>query len=350
MVDGYSSPRLLVETALSVGEDHIMNDPLLWTCLTCERCSEICPSLVEFSEFVQESRQLARAKDQTGDCTHSGMIQTWGRMMTEPDLVQHRLLWLDEGLSTNQDSDTIYFPGCLPYYQEAFGGMQFEGNDIARAAIKILNQLGIEPALLENERCCGHDQFWQGDMETFSQLAKLNLELLKESGAERIITTCPECFYTLKYSYPEHVGEHDLQVLHLVELLEQSQLSFSNSSVAKQNNRTVTYQDPCRLGRFESIYQQPRDLIHEAGYKLVEMEHNRNSGICCGTSCWSNCGSLNHEIQENRLSEARSTKADVLITACHKCQIHLLCAQKGMSDDKDRVIIRDLTTMIADQI
>lgn len=350
MVDGYTSPRLLVETAVSAGEDLVLDDPLLWSCLTCGRCSEICPSRVEFSEFVQESRQLARNKTLSGDCTHSGMIQTWGRMMTDPDLVQNRLDWLGNGLRTSQDSDTIYFPGCLPYYQEAFKGLEIEGIEIAISAVKILNHLGIEPILLKNERCCGHDQFWQGDMETFRQLAELNLEFIRASGAKRIVTTCPECAYTLKHTYPDVVGDHNLEVLNLVELLEGSDLSISNGIDKEVTNNTVTYQDPCRLGRFEDIYQQPRNLIGQAGFELVEMEHNRVSSICCGTSCWSTCGSTNQSIQADRLSEARATGAETLITTCLKCQIHLKCAQNGFGDEDETVQIRDLTTVIADLI
>jgi len=350
MVDGYTSPRLLVETAVSAGEDLVLDNSLLWSCLTCGRCSEICPSRVEFSAFVQESRQLARNKDLSGDCTHSGMIQTWGRMMTDPNLVQNRLDWLGNGLKTSQDSDTIFFPGCLPYYQEAFSGLEFEGIEIAISAVKILNHLGIEPILLENERCCGHDQFWQGDMETFQQLAELNLALFKDAGAKRIVTTCPECAYTLKHTYPDVIGDHNLEVLHLVELLGRSDLSLSGRIGEDITNGTVTYQDPCRLGRFEGVYQQPRDLIHMTGYELVEMEHNRGSSICCGTSCWSNCGSTNQRIQSERLEEARASGAGTLITTCLKCQIHLKCAQIGFEDENDLVEIRDLTTMIADLI
>ncbi len=350
LVDGYTSPRLLVETAVSSGEDPVLDDPLLWSCLTCQRCSEICPSLVDFSSFIQDARQIARNKNLSGDCTHSGMIQTWGRLMTDPNLSQNRLDWLGGDLRTSKDSDTIYFPGCLPYYQEAFAGLGIEGIEIARAAVKIFNHLGIEPILLENERCCGHDQFWQGDMENFQRLAGLNLEIIKESGAKRIITTCPECAYTLKHTYPEQVGDHGLQVLHLVELLEQSGFASEGRAEARIENGSATYQDPCRLGRFSGIYQQPRDLIRQSGYELVEMDHNRQSSICCGTSCWSTCGQVNKKIQSERLSEARSTGADILITTCIKCQIHLKCAQKDPLREEETVQIRDLATIIAETI
>jgi Fe-S oxidoreductase len=228
--------------------------------------------------------------------------------------------------------------------------LKFEGLEIARSAIKILNHLGIEPILLENERCCGHDQFWQGDMETFRQLAELNLDLIQNSGAKRIITTCPECAFTLNHTYPNVIGDHNLEVLHLVELLDGMDLTLSGRTDNRVSNGTVTYQDPCRLGRFEEVYQQPRDLIHAAGYTLVEMDHNRSSSICCGTSCWSTCGSTNQRIQSERLQEARDTGAGTLITSCLKCQIHLKCAQKGFGDKDDIVEIRDLTTMLAELI
>jgi len=350
LVDGYTSPRLLVETAVSSGEDPVLENPLLWSCLTCQRCSEICPSLVDFSSFIQDARQIAQYKNLSGDCTHSGMIQTWGRLMTDPNLIQNRLDWLSDDLRTSKDSDTIYFPGCLPYYEEAFANLGIEGIEIARAAVKILNHLGIEPILLENERCCGHDQFWQGDMENFHRLAELNLEMIKESGAKRIITTCPECAYTLKHTYPEEVGNHGLQVMHLVELLDQSGFASERAAEAKIDNGSVTYQDPCRLGRFSGVYQQPRDLIRNSGYELIEMDHNRQSSICCGTSCWSTCGQVNKKIQSERLSEARSTGADTLVTTCIKCQIHLKCAQKDPLREEDTVKIRDLTTIIAETI
>ena len=96
LVDGYTSPRLLVEGAVNSGEDRVLDDPLLWSCLTCQRCSEICPSGVQFSEFIQDARQLAREQGQSGECTHSGVIQSWMKLMTDPNLEQNRLDWIDD--------------------------------------------------------------------------------------------------------------------------------------------------------------------------------------------------------------------------------------------------------------
>jgi len=351
LVDGYTSPRLLVEGAVNSGEDRVLEDPLLWSCLTCQRCTEICPSGVQFSHFIQDARQLARENGQSGDCTHSGMIQSWMRMMTDPALEQNRLDWVDNGLKTAPESAVIYFPGCLPYYDAAFGNLDVEGTEIARAAVKILNHLGIVPVVLENERCCGHDPYWQGDMDTFRKLAELNLETFLQSGAKRIITTCPECAYTLKTTYPEQVGDHGLEVLHITELLADDE--NIKKLIQKNGVETdpVTYQDPCRLGRFMGIYQQPRDLIQDLGYELIEMGHSAQTSICCGTSCWTNCGQLNKKVQSERLLEARSTGAGKLITSCVKCQIHYRCAQGDpMSGAEIQIDIQDLTTLIAERI
>ena len=346
LVEGYTSPRLLVETAVASGENVTLDDPLLWSCLTCQRCSEICPSEVDFSSFVQGARQLAFDKGHSGSCTHSGMIQGWMRMMTNPDLEQDRLGWLSDDLEVDQESDTIYFPGCLPYYDAAFADLGFEGLDIARGAVKILNTLGIQPRILENERCCGHDLYWQGDMETFQQLAALNMEIIRNTGAKRVLTTCPECAYTLRTTYPEEIGELGLDVFHISEFIG-GELPIE----ANKENSKVTFQDPCRLGRFSEVYQQPRDLITELGFELVEMDHNQDTSICCGTSCWSTCGQVNKKVQTSRLKEAGATEAELLITACVKCQIHLKCAQKSPGNGEASPIpIRDLTTLIAERI
>lgn len=351
LVEGYTSPRLLVETAATSGEKLTLEDPLLWSCLTCQRCREICPSQVDFSVFVQQTRAVAFEQGRSGSCTHSGMIQGWMQMMADPGMEQDRLAWLDDELGVDQGSDTIYFPGCLPYYDAAFSELGFEGLDIARGAIKILNSLGIEPRLLEDERCCGHDLYWQGDQDSFQNLAALNLEIIQNTGAKRIITTCPECAYTLRSIYPEMIGQLGVDVFHLTEFLS-SQGQFLK---VEDNNGSetlkVTYQDPCRLGRFSDVYQEPRDLITGLGLDLIEMAHSRSSSICCGTSCWSSCGQVNKRIQESRLEEAHETGAELLITTCLKCQIHLLCAQKDPGhDNASRLPIRDLTTVLAERV
>ena len=347
----YCSPRLLIEKALNRHSADVYEDPLFWSCLTCKRCSELCPSDVLFSEFVQDARGLARNEGRSGDCSHGEVIQTWGKMMTNPDLDQNRLEWLDRDMKVSDDSETLYFVGCLPYYEVQFKHLGIEGLEIARAAVRILNHLGIEPQVLSDERCCGHDQIWEGDMATFDALARLNLERFAATKAKQIITTCPECARTLGVDYPKRVGAHGMEVLHLAQFISQQLLASKIEWSSEIKNGSATYQDACRLGRHLGVYEEPRALLRACGLDLVEMERTHRNSLCCGTSCWTACGQVSKNIQVERLKEAKATGAELLITSCIKCQIHFKCAQQDPTLQNDIAIpVRDLATVLADRL
>jgi Fe-S oxidoreductase len=271
--------------------------------------------------------------------------------MTNPDLEPNRLDWLDDDLKISKDSETLYFVGCLPYYDTLFKTMGIQGVDIARAAVKIMNHMGIEPQVLADERCCGHDQIWEGDVETFRRLAELNLKRMRQSGARRIITTCPECARTLKLDYPRLVGDHGLEILHLTQFVNRNitEVAFIPWKAGPEDR--ATYHDACRLSRHLGIYDEPRQLIKALGFELTEMERSHKASLCCGTSGWTACGKVSKNIQVERLTEAIATGADLLVTTCVKCQIHFRCAQRGLpSSDRVDIQIRDLTTLLADRL
>jgi Fe-S oxidoreductase len=346
----FSSPRLLVNKAIDGKPEAVLDDPLFWTCLTCKRCSLLCPSDVYFSEFIRDSRALARDQGRSGECSHGEIIQTWGKMMVDSDLNQDRLAWIPPDLEVSNDSEIIYYTGCLPYYDALFRNLDFEGLEIARAAIKIMNHLGIAPQVMAQERCCGHDQLWQGDFDTFRALAKLNLEHLHNSGAKKIVTTCPECAVTLGREYPKYIGEHGLEVLHLSQLLTPA-LTDGSLAAGSPDPMRVTYHDPCRLGRYLGVFDQPRSLIRALGFELIEMERVRQAGLCCGTTGWTSCGRTSKNIQIDRLREAAHTGTQLLITACLKCQIHFRCARSDPGlEDTMNFKIQDLTTLIANHL
>jgi Fe-S oxidoreductase len=347
----YSSPRLLVEKAVAGEGEAVLADPLFWSCLSCKRCSELCPSDVCFSEFIRDARHLARQHDHTGPCTHGEVIQTWARLMTDPDLNQARLGWLTGDLAVSQDSDTVYFTGCLPYYDVLFRHLNFEGTAVARATVRILNAMGIQPQVLSNERCCGHDQLWEGDRETFRALARLNLKMLEKTGASRIVTSCPECARTLAIDYPEQLGDHGFEVLHITQLAARKAAGGQLKLKPFSNPPRITYQDPCRLGRHLGVYDDPRALLDLAGCDLEEMPDAKESGQCCGTSCWTDCGQVSKAIQSKRLRQARDTGAGILVTACLKCQIHFRCAQQDIAlQEAIGIDIRDIATLVAERI
>ncbi len=358
------SPRLTVERTLWGEGEELLTDVLLWSCLTCQQCTVRCPSDVYYVEFIRDMRALARQQNEEGLCSHGEAIQSWMRMMTSPELEQNRLEWLDDdlkvhpfpplelgegggrGVGEGPASDTVYFVGCLPYYDVLFDKIGAQSVEIARSAVRVLNHLGIEPIILANERCCGHDLLWGGDVPTFYKLAELNIAMLKETGAKRIVTTCPECAHTLKVDYATYVGDLGMEVIHIAELVAEK-MAEGKSRVTHRTERTVTYHDPCRLGRYLGVYDAPRQVIEALGLELVEMEHSGKNALCCGTSCWTNCGAINKQIQVDRLREAQATGAEVLITACAKCQIHFKCALEDEAVGEEVALeIRDLVTLI----
>jgi len=161
------------------------------------------------------------------------------------------------------------------------------------------------------------------------------------------LTTCPECARTLKIDYPQLVGSHGLEIVHLSELIAEHGLQLGPGAEA----RRATYQDPCRLGRHLGVYDAPRAVIAGLGLDLVEMESARKASLCCGTSCWTACGQVSKNIQVERLQQARATGADLLVTACVKCQIHFRCAQQDPSlAGEIGIEVRDLATLVAEAL
>lgn len=349
--DSGFSPRMMIEHALLGFEDDLVHNNKLFSCLTCYTCQPECPSDVDFPVFVREARSMAQGSGQHGICAHSGQVQSLARLMANPAVKQNRLDWLSKEYRVSDKSDVLFWVGCAPYFEPIFEDLEFSALDIARASLKTMNLLGIEPRLLPNERCCGHDALWTGDIETFKKLAEHNAAQIKEAGVKKIVFSCPEGYRTFKMDYPNYV-DMDCEVVHLSELL--AEKMGQNGLKLKEVKKKVTYQDPCRLGRHMGIYDAPRKVIKSIpGIEFVEMKHSGRESICCGTSAFTNCDAYSNALRAERLSEARATGADLLITACPKCQTHLKCAMTDKGDEHraiPKIEIMDLANLVAEAI
>ena len=369
--DSGFSPRVTVGRALVNRHDELLDDDRLWTCINCFQCSQVCPANVDYSALTLAVRTEAHRRGQAALCTHGESIHIWMRMMTQPELKQNRLGWLKAGdkgqgtevskltpdsrpLTTSNSSDTLYFTGCAPHYDALFAPLGVKGTSVAQASVRILSALGIEPQVLADERCCGHDLLWEGDVDRFMQLARLNAELIRATGVKRIISSCPECVRALKVDYPAYGIDLKIPVLHLSELLadpnSKSKIQNSKSKIRNQKSK-ITFHDPCRLGRHLGIYDAPRKVLEQLGYRVIEMRHNRRNATCCGTNGWTHCGAANKAIQVQRLREAKATGTEMMVTACLKCQIHFKCAlmDKQIADEVGIEMV-DLAVLAAMQI
>jgi len=345
------SPRLLAHKLIAEREDEAFIESSVWECLTCGLCEERCPSDVSISQLILEMRTLlANSKGLKGYRAHDGALHSWMRMMTSPDLQQERLGWIDARVKTTTYGPVAFFTGCAPYFDIFFSGIEVDTLSIVRDSVRLLNFLAIKPVLLANERCCGHDLLWTGDQENFETLCRLNYEEFKAAGVEEVVVACPECYHMLGSHMPKVIPGFDIKVTLLIDLLERE---IKKGGVAfKPLKRKMTFQDPCRLGRISGCYDTPRNLLSMLPQaKVREMENSRGSAICCGNNAFINCDVYSKRVQVQRLREAKATGADMLVTACPKCMIHLTCTMRDPNSRGSLAMeIRDLVSVLADHI
>ena len=212
----------------------------------------------------------------------------------------------------------VYFAGCMATYRLP---------TIAEATIKVLKHSGIEFRMLGKEEwCCGSVTFRTGYVEDGKEMARHNVDALKAAGATRVVTACAGCFRTLSTDYPEILGDGlPFEVVHfptfLKELIEDGRLEFSEGEKV-----SVTYHDPCHIGRHMGIYEDPREVLEALpNAELVEMHKSENTASCCGAGggVRSTNRNLARGAADTRIKEAEETGASILTTACPFCTFNL---------------------------
>jgi heterodisulfide reductase subunit D len=324
------SPRQMIKRTLMDHDETVVQGRELWACLTCARCSTRCPAQIDFPEFARAHRELARKEGNLPQLSHHGTLQAIATLQTKT-IKQQRTDWAKDAGTFKDAGDIFYFVGCAPYFEAVL--KPGEGSlEVPKAVLGLLNRMGIEPVISNDERCCGHDALWGGDEVTFKKLAEKNLEVIRASGAKTVLFSCPEGYTTFANQIPKYFPELPFEVLHVTEFfareLPGSGVKFT--PCANNGKGGVTYQDPCRLGRVAGIYEAPRELIRlvpDACFE--EMPRNRENAMCCGTSAWMECSNCSKSIQIERLQEAREVGAHTVITSCPKCRIHLSCGQQN---------------------
>jgi Fe-S oxidoreductase len=208
----------------------------------------------------------------------------------------------------------LYYPGCLTKYV---------AKDLEENYKKILNKIGIDFITLKDlEFCCGNPVLNAGHEKEAKELAEKNFKLFKERGVKKIISSCPSCFHMFKTNYPNLVEGWNIQVEHITQTI--SEAIKKGKINPKKLNTDLTYHDPCHLGRYEGIYNEPREILKISG-NLKEMKLTKNYSFCCGAGSGvkSNYPELANSIARERINMAKETKAKILCTSCPMCYLHL---------------------------
>ncbi len=332
-------------------------------CLTCGACEVLCPSGVRYVDFVLGLRGELPA-ERRHPCPHGAALQTAARLSAALPDAKRPSDWLEDDLRVSEEGEIALFVGCLPLFDDLLGEeLGLRTTEIARAAVRALNRLGIEPVIVPEERCCGHDLLWSGDRKTFERLAAANAAAFAARGVETILTTCAECCRTLTLDYPGAVSGFRPRVQHLAEFLSEriDRIDRSVGSEAKEEGgprprdgdaRRVTYHDPCRLGRHLGVYDAPRRLLDALpGADRVEMDRSGPDALCCGSPGFVRCDAASRGLQSRRLESAAATGAAKMLTTCPKCLIHFTCAQRedALRGRRRRAIeVEDLTVFAAE--
>jgi len=243
-------------------------------------------------------------------------------------------------ISVNKEASVLYFAGC---------GAAYRRPEIARATLVVLKASGIKYSLLSDEECCGAYLDIMGYREDAQALGQKNVERFKDSGCKTLVMGCPHCLYTIKERYPQWGVKlpKGIRFVHTTTYLRE--LIMQNRIKLKPINKTTTYQDPCRLGRYCGIYNDPREvLISFDGLNLVEMKWNREKANCCGygSGLALTFPKLADDIAKDRFSQAKKTGAEILVTSCQSCKSAFL----NQSSDKDTLNVMDIVELVAENI
>jgi Fe-S oxidoreductase/coenzyme F420-reducing hydrogenase delta subunit len=346
------APRTVVLKASEGLAENVQSNRDVWTCVTCEQCNKMCPYKVDYSGFIRSMREEAVEFDNVPTCSQGGLMHSVMRIQANSPLKQNRLGWVTPELQVADKGDVFYFTGCVPYYASIFKDRKnLDLTGIPQAVVKIMNKGGIIPVVSNDEVCCGHDLNWTGDEANLRKLMKKNVELIKASGAKKVVFSCPECMRTFNMDYQDLMGDFDFEMAHISELaddlIQEGKLKF------KKGAGKVTFQDSCRLGRHLGIYDPPRNALKGAAAQVVEMENTKDKALCCGVSAWATCDEISRKLQIDRLKEAKKTGADCLVTGCFKCAIHLNCALENKTQvpkEQIDIPVKDLSIVIADAL
>ncbi|MBS3918560.1 MAG: (Fe-S)-binding protein [Deltaproteobacteria bacterium] len=327
----------------------IVTEDEVWECTTCRNCLEHCPVFIEPMTKLMEFRR--------------SLVLNQGKVPREPYFAfrnierkgnpwgfdpTKRMWWIKEmgvkELVPGEKADFLFWVGCYGSYDD-------RNIVVATSLVRILNQVGLNFGVLgSSEWCCGIDLRRMGSEYLFQVNVEKNIDQLRRLKFEKIITTCPHCFNTLKNEYPQF--GFDLEVVHytalLEELIQQNRIEFQ----PKGREVKITYHDSCYLGRYNDGYEPPRRILSAMeDLFLLEMEKNREKGFCCGGG---GCHMWMEEragkrINEMRIRQALETGAEVLATACPLCLTQLDSAVKVLNMD-DRIRVRDILELIGERI
>ena len=300
-----------------VGET-LIHDDVLWSCTTCRACEEACPVLIEYVDKIVDMRrhlvqEEARFPSELNR-TFKGMetqSNPWGISQEDRDA------WAQgievPRISEHPDAEFLYYVGCA-------GAFDDRSKKTTLATVKILKKAGVKFAILGKEELCNGETARRiGNEYLFQTMARSLIEILEKYGVKKILTNCPHCFNTLRNEYPQFGGNYE--VIHAAQFVQQL-IREGKIALAQELPGKVTYHDSCYYGRYNQVYDAPREVIRGIpGTELQEMKHCRHDAMCCGAGggwMWME-EPKDKRVNYIRVQQALDTNPDIIAVSCPYC-------------------------------
>lgn len=248
-----------------------------------------------------------------------------------------------EMMANNESPELLFWVGCA-------GSFDQRAQKITKAFAMILEKAGIKFAILgKEEMCTGDPARRAGNEFLFQMMAYNNIQVLNGYGIQKIVTTCPHCFNTLKNEYPALGGSYE--VIHhttlLQQLINEGKVKLKEGGSFK--GKKITYHDSCYLGRTNHIYEAPRKVLEALDAELVEMKRCRSNGLCCGAGgaqMFKEEEKGNTRVNRERTDEAVETGATIIAAACPFCNTMMTDGVK-MAEKEASVQVLDVAELVA---
>ncbi|MBM7798598.1 Fe-S oxidoreductase [Microlunatus panaciterrae] len=346
----------------------VIDPDVLWSCTSCGACVQQCPVDIEHVDHIMDMRRFQVMMESEFPSQLNGLfkgLETKGNPWSMSP--RGRLDWakglpfevpvVGEDVADLTEVEYLFWVGCA-------GAFEDRAKKTTQAVAELLHTAGVSFAVLGNgETCTGDPARRAGNEFVFQLLAVENAETLKESKATKVVTTCAHCLNTLKNEYPQ-VGV-ELEVVHHTQLLNrlvrEGRLTPIAPAEGSVGGRTITYHDPCFLGRHNEIYDPPRDLLGSIpGSTVAEMPRNRQKSFCCGAGgaqMWME-EKLGTRINLNRTEEALQTLSSTdgpaaIATGCPFCRVMLsdgLTAKQADGSAGESVEVLDVAQLLLESV
>lgn len=321
----------------------------LYHCTTCRNCWAVCPEHIEIPEKAVEKLRAHAVRDGLGPLPgHNTLVQSIKNYRNPWVMPRQRRARWAKGLELSDRGAFMFFAGCSPSL--------LLGDRLPANVVRVLDRLGMRPAYLgKEELCCGSPLLKVGDEVAYRELASENIALMKERGVKTLVTTCAGCHKSWATDYRAFFGDFGIEVKHVSEVLwDAFQSGAFTLRDLPENHVTVTYHDPCHLGRGTGVYDAPRNLIRAVpGMRLVEPERIRENSHCCGSGGGVKTAKpeVALEVGKERIRQFEELEPAYIISCCPWCEQHLddsiAYARASLGATRDLIEIIERTMEVA---